>query len=92
MLFFTGDKYVLGMALLRVFSGLLEFSAALLMLKLNRVEQALKVNAALALVGPTVMMAVMALGLVGLAGKIPLPRLLIIILGVGLIFYGVNKN
>lgn len=91
MLFFSGDKHVVGMALLRILSGLIEFSAAMLMLKLNRVEQALKVNAALALVGPTVMMAVMALGLAGLAGKIPLPKLLIIILGVGLIFYGVNR-
>lgn len=91
MLFFTGDKYVVGMAVLRLLSGIIEFSAALLMLKLNRVEQALKVNATLALVGPTIMMAVMALGLAGLAGKVPLPKLFIITLGVGLIFYGVKN-
>ena len=61
------------------------------MLKINQVESALKVNAALALVGPTIMMAVMALGLFGLAGKIQLQKMIYIVLGVGLIFYGLNK-
>jgi hypothetical protein len=90
-MFFSFDKYVLGMAILRILSSMLEFSAALLMLKINQVESALKVNAALALVGPTIMMAVMALGLFGLAGKIQLQKMIYIVLGVGLIFYGLNK-
>jgi len=90
-MFFSLDKYVLGMAILRILSSMLEFSAALLMLKINQVESALKVNAALALVGPTIMMAVMALGLFGLAGKIQLQKMIYIVLGVGLIFYGLNK-
>lgn len=75
MLFFSVDKFVLGMAGLRILSGIIEFSAALLMLKLNRVDQALKVNATLALIGPTIMMSVMALGLIGLAGKLPLNKM-----------------
>lgn len=90
-MFFSFDKYVLGMAILRILSSMIEFSAALLMLKINQVESALKVNAALALVGPTIMMAVMALGLFGLAGKIQLQKMIYIVLGVGLIFYGLNK-
>lgn len=91
MIFFTGEKYVLGMAGLRIISGIIEFSAAMLMLKLNRVDQALKVNATLALIGPTIMMAVMALGIIGLAGKVAVHKMLYIILGVGLIFYGLQK-
>ncbi|GFN21992.1 YqhV family protein [Thermanaeromonas sp. C210] len=85
------DKHVLAMAAVRVVSSLIELTAAILMLKLNRVEEALKINATLALVGPTVMLTVMALGLWGLAGKISLAKMLIIILGVGLIFYGVRR-
>ncbi|MGB9661165.1 MAG: YqhV family protein [Moorellaceae bacterium] len=88
---FLLDKHVLAMASLRLLSGLIELSAALLMLKLNRVEAALKVNAVLALVGPTIMWTVMALGLWGLAGRLPLSKMLIIIVGVGLIFYGVRR-
>jgi len=90
-MFFSLNKYVLGMAILRILSSMIEFSAALLMLKLNRVESALKVNAALALVGPTIMMSVTAMGLFGLAGKIQMQKMLYIIFGVGLIFYGLNK-
>ncbi|NLW06458.1 MAG: YqhV family protein [Clostridia bacterium] len=91
MLFFAPDKFVLAMAGMRVLSSLIELSAALLMLKYNRVDAALKVNAMLALVGPTIMFIVMALGLWGLAGKMPASRMLIIILGVGLIMYGVRR-
>jgi hypothetical protein len=88
---FLPDKHVLAMAAVRVLSSLIELTAAILMLKLNRVEAALKINATLALVGPTIMLTVMALGLWGLAGKIPLSKMLTIILGVGLIFYGVKR-
>ncbi len=91
MFFFFINKHVMAMAAMRVFSSLIEFSAAILMLKLNRVETALKINAVLAMVGPTVMCMVMALGLWGLAGKISLSRILIIIAGVCLIFYGIKK-
>lgn len=91
MWFFLSDKHVLAMAAVRILSSLIELTAAILMLKLNRVEAALKINATLALVGPTIMLTVMALGLWGLAGKIPLSKMLTIILGVGLIFYGVKR-
>ncbi|MHB1420902.1 MAG: YqhV family protein [Bacillota bacterium] len=91
-MFLVNDKYVFGMALIRIFSGTIEFGAALLMLKLNRVDQALKINSVLALVGPIVLFSVTALGLAGLAGKISLSRMLLIILGVGIIFYAINRK
>lgn len=84
------DRWVLGMVGLRLFSSMVEFSAALLMLKLNRVDQALRVNAVLAMIGPTVMLAVTALGIAGLAGHVAPQRMLAIILGAGLIFWGVR--
>ncbi|MBZ4687729.1 MAG: hypothetical protein JG764_1362 [Clostridiales bacterium] len=90
-MFFIKDKYVFGMAFLRIISGIIEFSAAMVMLKLNRVEHALKINAVLAAVGPIVLMSVMALGLVGLAGRVSPGKILIIIIGVLIIFYGVQK-
>ncbi|GEA14581.1 MAG: hypothetical protein PWR22_1156 [Moorella sp. (in: firmicutes)] len=91
MFFYVPDKHVLAMAAVRVLSSMIELTAAILMLKLNRVEAALKINATLAFVGPAVMMTVTALGLWGLAGKIPPVKMLTIILGVGLIFYGVKR-
>lgn len=92
MWFFVKDKYVFGMALMRTISGCVEIFAALLMLYFNRVEHAVKINAILALVGPTVLFVVMALGLMGMAGRIPLSKMLFVLLGVGLIFYGLNKR
>ncbi|MCG0277668.1 MAG: YqhV family protein [Thermanaeromonas sp.] len=91
MFFFFLDKYVLSMATLRFLSSLVEMTAACLMLKFNRVDTALKINAALALVGPTVMMMVTAVGLWGLAGKVTAEKFLMILAGVALIFYGLHR-
>ena len=90
-LFFITDKHVAGMALLRIISGIIEFSAAMLMLKLNKVDQAMKINALLAVIGPTVLILVTAIGIAGLAGKISFSKMMFVILGVGFIFYGVQK-
>lgn len=86
------DKIVFSMAAMRFLSSMIEFSAALLMLKFNRVDTALKINAVLALIGPTVMIIVTSLGIIGLAGKIPVSKMLFIIAGVTLIFVGVSRN
>lgn len=43
------EKVILAMAGLRIFSGLLEVTAGLLILKFNQVEKALMVNAVLAI-------------------------------------------
>ncbi|MBO8168665.1 MAG: YqhV family protein [Thermoanaerobacteraceae bacterium] len=80
------------MALVRVLSGCIEISAALLMLYFNRVETAMKINGVLAFIGPSILFIVMALGLIGLAGKLPLSKMLYILIGVALIFYGVGRG
>lgn len=90
-MFFLTDKFVFAMAMLRCISAGIEFTAAMLMLKFGRVETALKINAVLAMVGPTIMVLVTTLGLVGLAGKVSLSKLGIIFSGVVLIFYGISR-
>ena len=92
MLFHVFDKIVFSMAAMRVLSSMIEFSAAMLMLKFNRVETAVKINAILALVGPTVFIIVTSLGLIGLAGKVPISKMVYVVAGVTLIFIGVGKN
>ncbi|GAB6181097.1 YqhV family protein [Desulfotomaculum defluvii] len=90
-MFFVTDKIVFAMAMLRCLSASIEMTAAMLMLKYGRVETALKINAVLALVGPSVMVIVTTLGLAGLAGKVSLSKLGIIFSGVALIFYGISR-
>lgn len=90
-MFLIEDKFVIGMAGIRVLSASIEFTAAMLMLAYGRVETAFKINALLAMVGPTAMLTVTAIGLVGLAGRIAPSGMVIIILGVILIFIGINK-
>lgn len=90
-MFFTFDKIVLSMALLRFLSSSIEFTAAMLMLYFNRVDVAFKINAVLAMVGPTVLIGVTTLGLVGLAGKVSMLGMVSIVTGVFLIFLGINK-
>ena len=90
-MFFTFDKIVLSMALLRFLSSSIEFTAAMLMLHFNRVDMAFKINAVLAMVGPTVLICVTTLGLVGLAGKVSMLGMVSIVTGVVLIFLGINK-
>lgn len=85
------DKIVLGMAALRFLSATIEFSAAMLMLCFGRVEAAFKINAALALVGPVILLTVTSLGLIGLAGKVPPLGMLCIMAGVALIFLGLKN-
>ncbi|SMB92655.1 Protein of unknown function [Desulfonispora thiosulfatigenes DSM 11270] len=85
------NKIVLGMALLRLLSGLIEISAASLMLYFNRIETAFKINAILAIIGPLVLITVTSLGLVGLAGKVSIKQLVMIFSGVSMIFIALNK-
>ncbi|SHE34895.1 YqhV family protein [Desulforamulus putei] len=90
-MFFVTDRIVFAMALLRCFSASIELTAAFLMLKFGRVETALKINAVLAMVGPSIMVLVTTLGLAGLAGKVSFSKLGIIFSGVVLIFYGISR-
>ncbi len=79
------------MGLLRLLSGMIEISAGLLMIYFQNVETALKINATLALIGPTIMIVVTSLGLIGIAGNVSLEKMLTILCGVALIFYSINK-
>lgn len=80
---------VAGMALVRILSAALEFSAAMLMvLRFRTPAEALRVNAVLGLAGPLVFITVSCLGLAGLAQEIPRPRLLLVLAGVLLIVLG----
>jgi len=90
-MFFLFDKIVFSMAAMRFLSATIEFTAAMLMLHFNKVETAFKINAVLAMVGPTVLIIVTTLGLVGLAGKVSFLGMVSIMLGIALIFLGINK-
>lgn len=85
------DKVVYGMAAVRFLSAIIEFTAAMLMLKFGRVETAFKINSVLAMIGPMVLLTVTGLGLIGLVGKVSLNGIGIIILGVALIFIGLSR-
>ncbi|WP_099360677.1 YqhV family protein [Fredinandcohnia onubensis] len=85
------DSSVLTMAGLRILSGCLEITAAILMLVFNDVKKALAVNATLAIVGPLILIATMSIGLIGLADQLSYSKLLFIGLGVAFILYGIFK-
>jgi hypothetical protein len=79
------------MGIIRMVSGLLEFCCGGLMIYFNRIDTSIKINAVLALIGPTVLVVTMSLGLIGIAGKVSLEKMLVILCGVVLIFFGLNK-
>lgn len=89
-IFYFVDKIVAGMAGVRILSATIELTAALLMLKLNRVEAAFQINSVLAMVGPAVLLTVTSLGLIGLAGKVSPAGMFVILTGVALIFIGIK--
>jgi len=86
------DKIVVGMALLRVLSGSIELTAALVIYRLQSVEKALLVNSSLALVGPLVFIVVTALGLAGMADRLTFGKLAWIAAGVACLFIGILKK
>ncbi|MCL4426578.1 MAG: YqhV family protein [Firmicutes bacterium] len=91
-MFFLADRVVLGMAALRFLSSLIEFTAAFLILaKFNRVEQAVRVNALLGLVGPTIFLLVSGLGLLGLAGRVSWEKMALILLGILFVLVGTTR-
>ena len=90
-MFFVTDKITACMATVRIFSACIEFTAAMLMLRYGTVQKAMQINAFLALVGPIILISVTSLGLIGLAGKIPLSRMALIFLGVTFILFGARN-
>lgn len=87
----TIETAVLSMVILRVISGMIEITAASVMLKFNAVDKALMVNATLAIIGPIILISTMTIGLVGMADKLNFGKLLLIGLGVLLILVGLRK-
>jgi hypothetical protein len=85
------DNAVLAMAALRLLSGVMELCAALLILRLNRVDMALRINGFLAIIGPTLLLVGIMVGIAGLSDRIPLLRLALIYLGAFLIFWGARS-
>jgi hypothetical protein len=75
------DLLVRSMASLRFLSAAIEASAALLMLRQD-LAGAVRLNALLGLVGPTIFVTVSALGVAGLAGRISPLRLGMVLVGV----------
>jgi hypothetical protein len=90
MLDFLRENVVYGMSGLRLLSGSIEIVAALLMLYFGTVHKAVQINAALALVGPTVLILVTSLGLMGLADKMEFWRMAVVMGGVAMILWGVR--
>lgn len=86
------DKFVTGMASLRIFSGTVEILAALLMLKLGRIDKALAVNSALAFVGPSVLIITTSIGLAGMADKLSWGKMIWIGCGVACLLIGILKK
>lgn len=84
-------SFALYMGFLRFFSGILEITAGLFMLYFQDVKIALKINALLALIGPLIMLCVTSLGLIGVAENVSTEKILPILAGVILIFWGINK-
>lgn len=82
------DPFVKGMALVRLLSAVAELTGAYLMLRLNRLDAAVRVNALLGLIGPLVLLAATAIGVAGLADRLSPSKLLMILTGVGLILLG----
>ncbi|MGA9287250.1 MAG: DUF2619 domain-containing protein [Anaerobacillus sp.] len=79
---------VLVMGVLRVLSGAIELTAAILILLFNDLKTAMLINAILAVIGPLILLVTMAAGLIGLAGELSFGKIILIIVGVVFILIG----
>lgn len=82
------DHYVLGMTIIRLISGTIEITAAIIMFRLGNLATAFRINALLGLTGPIIFLSASTVGLLGLAGKLSLGRLVLVLAGVFLILLG----
>jgi hypothetical protein len=79
------------MATIRVISGLLEIVVAFIFLKGGRVENALRMNAFLGLIGPLVFLLVSVLGVVAIAVKLSWYKMTMICLGIIMVMIGTKS-
>ncbi len=86
------EKALLMIILLRIFSGSVDITAAMLMYKFNDLEKAFYINTLLALVGPCVLIITTGIALFGLAEKISLSRMICLFGGIVLILYSLKAD
>ena len=86
------EKALLFMIVLRLIGGSVEVTAALLMLKFNDLEKAFYINTLLTLVGPCILILTTGIGMIGLAEKISLTRMICIFSGILLILLSLRSN
>lgn len=86
------EKAIIGMALFRLISGCIELFAAYLMVRVNDIEKALIINSTLAFIGPIILIITTTIGVIGIADKLSIGKLIWIILGVSFILYGVRSD
>ena len=86
------DTILISMFVMRLISSLIEFCGALLFLKFNSVETALRINAILGLIGPLFFSFISFVGLYSLAGRISLIKFLLIFTGILLVIIGTTTN
>jgi hypothetical protein len=86
------DKAAFSMAMLRMLSGSIEITAAIIMFRLNDVQKALAVNSMLALVGPLVLISTTGIGLVGMSDKLSPDKFVWILAGVSCLLIGILRK
>ncbi|WP_371811546.1 YqhV family protein [Sporosarcina sp. Te-1] len=86
------ERALLLMIVLRIFSGSVDITAAMLMYKFNDLEKAFYINTLLALVGPCVLIITTAFALIGLAEKISVTRMICLFAGITLILISLKSN
>ncbi|MFZ5633111.1 MAG: DUF2619 domain-containing protein [Bacillota bacterium] len=67
-------------------------AGGILMIKFATVEASLRINAAIALINTTLLSLINVIGIAGMAGKVPLYKLGLVIAGVVLIILGTVKR
>lgn len=86
------EKALFFMIALRLISGSIEITAAMLMLKYNDLEKAFYINTMLALVGPVILIVTTGLGLSGLSERISLKKGILLFSGIVLIIMSMKSN
>ena len=86
------EKALLMIIMLRIFSGSVDITAAMLMYKFNDLEKAFYINTLLALVGPCVLIITTGITLVGLAEKVSVTRMVCLFAGIILILFSLKSE
>lgn len=79
------------MVYLRFSLAIISLIAVYLMFKYPTVEAGLRINAVLAITNPLILLLINLVGVTGLAGKVPLGKLVMILLGAVFIVIGTSK-